>query len=194
MKVAIYARVSTKDQDNEIQIRELTAWALRQGFQPILFSEKASGKNTTDRPEYQKMLLAAHNKEISAIAVYRLDRFGRNLKDILIAIDMLQNINVNFFSIGEGIDLKSPFAKVILALLGSLAELEREKILERTSAGRALAMEKGVKFGPKPKISQYQVDFIREKLSLGWTPKEIAKPLKVHRTTVVRVMAKVGLK
>lgn len=153
MKVALYARVSTDDkgQNPEVQLSELRAWAARHGHKIVMeYVDHLSGKNTK-RPQLQKLMKDAVKglRDIDAVVVWKLDRFGRSQRDLLNLVEELQAAEIGFISYTENFDLTSPMGKAMFGILCVFAELERNNIRERTKAGLALARSRGRVPGPK---------------------------------------------
>jgi DNA invertase Pin-like site-specific DNA recombinase len=156
MNVALYARVSKlarinpsedqkRDQNPEVQLRELREWSKREGHKVIAeYVDRASGKNM-QRPQLQKLMrdVRAGNYDIDAVVVWRLDRFGRSVLDLHSLIAELQAAKVSFICQRDNFDLTSSIGKVIFGILAVFAEFERNVIAERTKAGLALARSEG---------------------------------------------------
>jgi len=152
MKIG-YARVSTTDQNPALQLSELK----RAGCKRI-FTDKASGAHVK-RPELAKCLKALKNGDI--LIVWKLDRLGRSLRDLIALLDDLKARGVVFRSLTEAIDTATPTGRAMWQMVGILAELERSLIQERTKAGRATAQAWGVKTGRKPLQTAQQVAYAR---------------------------------
>lgn len=142
MAVFGYARVSTVDQNLDAQKEEL----LKYGCTKIFF-EKASGKNL-DRPELKKLLNVL--KENDVLVIYKLDRLGRSLKDLIELVNDLGVRKVDFVSLSDGIDTGTALGKLMFHLVGAFAEFERSLISERTKLGLGSARARG-RVGGKPK-------------------------------------------
>jgi len=144
MKIG-YARVSTTSQNLDMQVSALADAGCEK-----IFSEKVSGVG--DRTELKNAL--EFLREGDCLAVYKLDRLGRNMKDLLAIIEQLQQKNVSLVSLRDNIDTSSISGKLIMHIFASLAEFERDLIKERSAEGRREAKKKGVRFGrpkqPKP--------------------------------------------
>jgi DNA invertase Pin-like site-specific DNA recombinase len=153
--VAVYARVSTCNgqQDPEMQLRELRAYCERQNF--VIYKEFidycSGGKDS--RPQLNEMMKHAKQGHFDAVLVWRFDRFSRSLRHLINSIAELEHYGVGFISLKEAVDTSSPLGKVMLALIGSMAELERDLIRERVTAGIANARAKGITLG-RPKKAQ----------------------------------------
>ena len=145
-----YARVSTDGQSLESQ-----ETALKANGAERIFAEKISGAKT-DRRQLQRAIEALSEGDV--LLVTRLDRLARSTRDLLNVLATISDRGAGFRSLADAmIDTTSPHGKLIIAVLGALAEFERSMILARTSEGRKRAQERGVRFGRKPKLSQFQV-------------------------------------
>ena len=158
MKIG-YCRVSTDDQNPDLQLA-----ALKRAGCKRIFTDKASGTHVT-RPELIKCLKALHAGDV--LIVWKLDQFGRSLRDFIGLLDDLKARGVAFRSLTEAIDTAIPTGRAMWQMVGILAELERSLIQERTKAGRAEAKARGVKMGRKPKLSPHQVAHARTLLEQG---------------------------
>ena len=148
MRVALYARVSTSDQDPEPQLRELRGYAKHQGWEvAATYTDVISGTKTR-RPNLDRLMAAALQRKFDAVCVWKLDRFGRSQLDCLHMIQELDHWGIRFIATTQSIDTdqRNPASRFMLQVLGAAAEFERTLILERTRAGRARyreAYEKG---------------------------------------------------
>jgi len=138
MKVALYARVSTTEQDASLQVHHLREWAKRMNH--VIYKEyvdQAVSGTKSSRPAFDEMLNDMRRFKFEAIAVVKLDRLGRSLKHILSLFDEFNAKGVSVICTTQPIDTSNsnPMGKIILALLGAFAELERDMIAERTKAG-----------------------------------------------------------
>jgi DNA invertase Pin-like site-specific DNA recombinase len=149
MTVVGYARVSTQDQDLSVQLE-----ALRAAGASVIYREKASGKSA-DGAQLARMLKQLRPGD--CVIVTKIDRLGRGLRDLVNILHDLDKAGVGFRSIGDPwCDTRSPAGKLMLAVIGGLAEYERSLIVSRTSEGRKRAMALGVKFGRPPVLSRFQ--------------------------------------
>jgi len=140
-----YARVSTTSQNLDMQVSALTDAGCEK-----IYTEKVSGVG--DRTELKAVL--EYLRDGDSLVIYKLDRLGRNMKDLLAIIEQLQKRNISLVSLRDNIDTGSTTGKLVLHIFASLAEFERDLIKERTDEGRREAKKKGVRFGrpkqPKP--------------------------------------------
>ena len=178
MAIIGYARVSTKEQSTATQEADLKALGCER-----IYLEKQSGSTTNGREELKEMLDYA--REGDTIVVMKLDRLARNTIDALTIINDLttQDIRIKIMDIGEGQDLTSGVGKLLLTVMAAVAEMERERINERTKRGVDAARAKGVKFGRKP-IGNANKILEMHKAGVGSVA--IAKELDISRQTVYR--------
>jgi DNA invertase Pin-like site-specific DNA recombinase len=178
-----YARVSTDDQSPALQIGALK----RAGCRMIFKDDGLSGA-TTKRPALLRCLKALEPGD--TLTVWKLDRLGRSLHDLITMLDDLKKRGVKFRSLTEAIDTTTPTGRAMWQMIGVLAELERSLIGERTRAGVKAAQRRGVKFGRKRKLTPQQIGHARKLLSqeepLG--PDEVAALFKVSRATLYRAL------
>ena len=179
MKIG-YARVSTEDQNPDLQLV-----ALKQAACKRIFTDKASGAHVK-RPELTQCLKALRTGD--TLIVWKLDRLGRSLRDLIVLLDDLKARGVAFRSLTEAIDTATPTGRALWQMVGILAELERALIQERTKAGRAAAVARGVRMGRKPKLSSQQVTHARKLIAQGEHHATVAQSLKVSRRTLYRAL------
>jgi DNA invertase Pin-like site-specific DNA recombinase len=177
-----YARVSTRDQDLAAQDAELRGAGCAK-----VFKEKASGAKT-DRPELAKAIRRLEEGDV--LVVTRLDRLARSTRDLLNVLDELGKRGVGFKSLKDAwADTTTPHGRLMLTVLGGLAEFERELIRARTGEGRARAQERGVKFGRPRKMSPHQRQEAVARLMAGETQADVARTFNVDTATICRLAA-----
>ena len=165
-----YARVSTEDQDLRLQRAALEAAGCRR-----IFEEKVSGA-TRNRPELARMLDQLRDDDV--VVVTRLDRLARSTRDLLDIAETLNGIGAGLRSLAEPwADTTTPAGRMVLTFFAGVAEFERSLIHERTSAGRAAAKAKGVRFGRPPTLSAEQIAHARQLISEDKKPAEVARLL-----------------
>src|SRR5438445_7665890 len=184
MKIG-YCRVSIDDQNPDLQLAALKRAGCRK-----IFTDKATGAHVK-RPELTKCLKALKAGDV--LVVWKLDRLGRSLRDLIALLDDLKTRGVAFRSLTEAIDTATATGRAMWQMVGILAELERSLIQERTKAGRAAAQARGVKMGRKPKLTPQQVVHARKLLGQGESPNTVAQLLKVSRRTLYRALSQAGL-
>ena len=135
MNAAIYARVSTFDQEPENQLQELRRYCAARGWTATEFVDRGVSGAKDRRPALDVLICDAKRRKFDVLVCWRLDRLGRNLRHLVILLEELQSLGVAFVSLGEGIDCTTPAGKLQLHILAALAEFERERIRERVLAG-----------------------------------------------------------
>ena len=182
MRAAIYARVSTKRQEYEMQMRELRDYAARQGWEPVEYSEKASSVKL--RPEFERLMKDARAKKFGVVLVWKVDRFGRSLQDFLRSVLELDAAGVRFISITQSIDTnqKDPMSKFVLGLFGLLAQFEREMTVERVRAGVAHAKASGKHCGRPSKV--FRRDEVVRMREIGMSWRSIGRKLGLPHATI----------
>ena len=151
MKAAIYARVSTLDQEPENQLQELRRYAQARGWTAVEYVDRGVSGAKDRRPALDQLLADAKRRRFDVVVCWRLDRLGRNLKHLITLLDELQALGVAFVSLAEGIDATTPAGKLQMHILGAIAEFERERIRERVLAGLQRARTQGKRLGrPRP--------------------------------------------
>jgi DNA invertase Pin-like site-specific DNA recombinase len=183
MHAAIYARVSTFDQEPENQLQEVRRYVTARGWtlNKEYVDHGVSGSKDS-RPALNAMLADAKRRRLDVIVVWRLDRLGRNLKHLITTLDELQGWGVSFVSLGEGIDATTPAGRLQMHLLGAIAGFERARIVERVRAGLARARAQGTRLGrPKSAVPEARVAAVSH-----LTVNEAAAALDVSRSTLKR--------
>jgi putative DNA-invertase from lambdoid prophage Rac len=192
MRVAIYCRVSTADQSCERQVRELKAYAERLGAEVVgVFRETASGAKN-DRSQRRKVLGLAQAREVDAILVTELTRWGRSMMDLVETMQALQSWKVSLLALsGLQFDLTTPHGKLIASVLASLAEFERDLLCERVKSGLAAARARGIVLGRqkgyRPKSDKLAPKVLKL-VAAGQSYREIARQLKIDKNTVLGIV------
>jgi DNA invertase Pin-like site-specific DNA recombinase len=177
-----YARVSTDGQTLQSQTEALQTVGCAR-----IFAEKNSGAYG-DRPQLAKALAALG--EGDTLVVCKLDRLARSTRDLLNTLDAIGKAGATFRSLSDQwADTTTPHGRLMLTVLGGLAEFERHLILTRTSEGRIRAQANGVRFGRKPFLTAYQQAEALRRRAAGETLTEIARSFNVSHTTIARLMA-----
>jgi DNA invertase Pin-like site-specific DNA recombinase len=159
MRVAIYARVSTKDQSCELQIRDLRAYCAARGFEPAReYIDVGQSGAKEFRPELNKLMEDARKRRFDAIVVWRFDRFARSTKHLLLALEEFRSLGIQFISYQENMDTSSPLGQALFTIVSAVAQLERDLIRERVSAGLRNARANGKKLGrPKSAVGRERI-------------------------------------
>jgi putative DNA-invertase from lambdoid prophage Rac len=189
MRVALYARVSTHDQQTlPLQLEALREYAQRRNWQiEGEISEVASGAAATKRPQREALLQAAKRREVDAILVWRLDRWGRSVADLVNSLAELEAVGVAFVSVTEALDLTTPAGRAMAAMVAVFAQFEREILKERIKAGIAQAKAQEKATG-RPQTAARQAEQMRQLHAQGISQAEIARRLGVGRTSVRRML------
>lgn len=177
-----YCRISTVEQSSQLQISALT----EAGCERIFTDEGVSGTRAR-RPELDKML--DHLRSGDELVIWKLDRLGRNTKNLLELVDLLEAKGVTFRSLTEGISTSGPMGKAMLTIMSAFAQLERDQLAERTRAGMAAAAANGRRAG-RPEIGPDHEDVRKahEMKALGVKPADIGKMIGASRATVYRYL------
>lgn len=173
-----YARVSTQDQNLDLQIDALTKAGCEK-----LFQEKMSGSRAA-RPEFSKALETMRQGD--TLVVWKLDRLGRSVKNLVDLVGELQKQGVQFKSLTDAIDTGTPSGRFFFHVMASLAQMERELTIERTRAGLEIARTLGRKGGRKRRMTDSKIESARKLLANGMPPRDVALNLNVSIPTLYR--------
>lgn len=173
-----YARVSTQDQNLDIQREALT----RAGCQKV-FEEKVSGARAV-RPSLAKTMEML--REGDTLVVWKLDRLGRSVKQLVDLVGELHKRSIQFRSLTDAIDTGTPSGRFFFHVMASLAEMERDLTIERTRAGLAVARQLGRKGGRKRRMTDSKIESAKKLLANGVPPRDVAKNLGVSVPTLYR--------
>jgi DNA invertase Pin-like site-specific DNA recombinase len=186
-RAGLYARVSTNDQQTiPLQIRALREYSARRGW-AIALQVKEVGSGASQRQLREKLMDAARRREIDVVVVWRLDRWGRSVTDLLTPLEELDHLGVGFVSLTEALDLTTPAGRAMAGLLAVFAAFEREILRERVRAGLAHARQNGKKLG-RPMTAGVHAAEIRKLYRAGVAKAEIARRLQIGRTSVRRIL------
>jgi putative DNA-invertase from lambdoid prophage Rac len=189
MRAALYARVSTADQDCGMQLRELREYAARRGWEIAgEYVDTGWSGAKASRPQLDRLMQDASKRGFDAVMVYKLDRFGRSVRNCLDGIEALRAHGVRFLAVSQNIDTdeSNPTSRLMLHILAAVAEFEREMIRERVCAGVKNARFKGKRLGrPKRVFDRQRALELRQQ---GRSLPHIARELGVGLGTVVRAL------
>jgi DNA invertase Pin-like site-specific DNA recombinase len=175
-----YARVSTRDQDFNGQVAELEAAGCSR-----IYQEKESGARS-DRPELHRAITALGQGDV--LVVSRLDRLARSTRDLLNTLDAVAKAGAAFKSLHDAwADTTTPHGRLMLTVLGGLAEFERELIRARTGAGRERALARGVRFGRPSKLTSHQRQEALRRLAAGEPQADIARSYAIDPSAICRL-------
>ena len=188
IRAGLYARVSTLDQQTlRLQNRAMQNYAARRGWK-VALEIKEVGSGASVRELRQKLLDAARRRDIDVVVVWRLDRWGRSMADLVTTLQELRDLDVGFVSLTEALDLTTPSGRAMAGLLAVFAEFEREILRERVRAGLAHARENGTRLGQPPTAALHDKQ-IRKLFRAGASKAAIARQLQIGRTSVRRILA-----
>jgi DNA invertase Pin-like site-specific DNA recombinase len=176
-----YARVSTDDQNPALQLA-----ALKKSGCKTLFRDDGISGTVSRRPGLSRCLRKLPHGD--TLVVWKLDRLGPSLRDLIIMLDDLKQRGVKFRSLTEAIDTETPPRRAMWQMIGVLAERERSLISERTCAGVLAARSRGVKFGRKRKLQPSQITHARNQIEQGQRQQDVADLFQVHRATIRRAL------
>jgi DNA invertase Pin-like site-specific DNA recombinase len=165
-RAGLYARVSTSDQQTlAMQSRAMREYAARRGW-TIALQVREVGSGAAKREAREKLLDAARRREIDLVLVWRLDRWGRSVTDLLATLQELQYLGVGFVSLTEAFDLTTPAGRAMAGLLAVFAEFEREILRERTRAGLIQARQNGKRLGRPVTVAAHAAEIRRLHVSV----------------------------
>lgn len=188
LRAGLYARVSTSDQQTlAMQNRAMREYAARRGW-TIAMQVREVNSGAARRESRERLLQAARRREIDLVLVWRLDRWGRSVTDLLATLQELEHLGVGFVSLTEALDLTTPAGRAMAGLLAIFAEFEREVMRERTRAGLAHARANGKRLGRPATVAAHTAE-IRKLHRAGVSKSEIARRLEIGRTSVRGILA-----
>lgn len=191
-RAALYARVSTSDQSCERQLADLTAFAARGGYEVVAtFTETASG-TLASRAARNRILDLAQARDIDAVLVTELSRWGRSTQDLLDTLHRLAGWKVSVVAMsGMTFELDTPHGRMMATLLAGIAQFERDLLSERVKSGLAAARARGKKLGrqqgQRPK-SDKLADNVTKAVAAGRSYRRIARDLAISKNTVLEIM------
>lgn len=188
MRTALYARVSTQDQNTlPLQIKALKNYAKQRGWKVVLEVEDV-GSGVSERKKREQILKAARSREIDAVLVWKLDRWGRSLPDLVVTLNEFAELGVAFVSTTEGFDMSTTAGRAMAGMLSVFAEFERNILGERIKAGIAQSRKKGRPHG-RPRTAARHEAKVKRLFADGFTKAAIARKLRIGRTSVIRILA-----
>ncbi len=192
MKVALYARVSTKQhgQDVETQLQALRAWAKQRKWKLVgEYADRGISGSKAHRPELDRLMRDARRGKFEAIAVWRFDRFARSVTHLVTALEEFQSLKVDFVSLSEQIDTSTPIGKMTFTIMAALAEFSRSIIRENVQIGVDRARREGKRLG-RPRREVDEAEICRQVRSGKETIFAIAKAAGIARSTVRAIAAR----
>jgi len=192
VRAALYARCSTYDkgQDPELQLVPLREYCQRRDFTIAgEYVDNGISGCREHRPQLDRLLEAAGKRQVDMVIVWKLDRFGRSLKQLVMALEELSSLGIGFISYQDNIDLTTPQGRLMFHIIGAMAEFERELIRERVKAGIENARRKGKKIGRKavPPVDMAKIIDIH-KQSPALSIRDIAQTLGFKKSFVHKTL------
>lgn len=186
-RVIIYARVSTKEQNVDMQLSDLKSYAELRRLEVVeVYIDYASGAKS-DRVNYQKLFNDVRKRKTDVVLVWKFDRFARSTNELINALEEFNSLGVDFISYKENIDTSTPAGKILFTMISAFAEFERSIIRERVIAGMEKAKARGARIGrPKiPPFTKQKVIMLKER---GLTYKEIIKQVKISKSAYYEII------
>jgi|APLow6443716910_1056828.scaffolds.fasta_scaffold33141_1 DNA invertase Pin-like site-specific DNA recombinase len=186
-RVIIYARVSTKEQNVDMQLSDLKSYAELRKLRVVeVYIDYASGAKS-DRVNYQKLFNDVRKRKTDVVLVWKFDRFARSTKELINALEEFNSLGVDFISYKENVDTSTPAGKILFTMISAFAEFERSIIRERVIAGMEKAKARGARIGrPKiPPFTKQKVIMLKER---GLTYKEIIKQVKISKSAYYEII------
>jgi DNA invertase Pin-like site-specific DNA recombinase len=191
MEVAVYARVSTEDQELQQQIASCRRFCEYKGYEVArVFSEKVSGAKAK-RPQYLELVKELRQMQYGGVVVFRLDRLGRNSRELALLIDELENKGIKVLSVNESFDTSTAMGRAMRELIYVFAQLEREQISEATTQRLAAVKLAGKRLGQKP-LSGFQVNKVKELATQGLSCRKIANQMHLSKSAAYNVIHQKG--
>jgi len=185
-RAALYMRVSTVDQHPETQLLDLRQMAAQRGYEIVQeYTDRISGAKAR-RPGLDQMMADARRGRFDVVLVWASDRIARSTRHFLEVLDELNRLNVEFVSFREQIDTGGPLGRAIVVIIGAIAELERNLIIERVRAGMRRARLEGRSIGRRP-LTLDNAAILRDRCQ-GQSLRQIAKGHRISTATVQRVL------
>ena len=183
---ALYLRVSTLDQHPESQLHDLRGLAAQRGFEIVEeYTDKISGVKAR-RPGLDQLMSDARRGKFEVVLVWAFDRLARSVKHLLEVLDELNHLQIEFISFRENIDTGGPLGRAMITIIGAIAELERNLIIERVRAGMRRARLEGQRIG-RPRL-EIDRQALRRDRAQGHSLSELAKLHRISKTSVIRCL------
>ena len=188
MRVGLYARVSTYDQQTlSLQMEAMDRYVQQRQWEVLIAVEDIES-GAKERPKREDLLQAARKREIDVILVWRLDRWGRSSTDLILTLQELNDLKVGFISLTEALDLTTATGRAMAGLLAIFSQFERDILRERVKTGIAYARKQGKPHG-RPKSAAVKADEVRDLFAQKMSQSAIAKKLGISRTSVRRFLS-----
>jgi putative DNA-invertase from lambdoid prophage Rac len=191
MRVALYARVSTTDQNCDLQLGELRKYVAARSWSAVgEYVDTGWSGAKANRPALLRLMADARQRRVDAVLVWKLDRWGRSVVDSIKGIQELVSLGIRFIAVTQNLDTdeSNPMARFLLHIMAAFAELERELIRERVTAGVRAARAKGTPLGRPRRVFRRDEALQMRQAGVSW--RKIAAELQVPVTTVVEACRK----
>lgn len=186
MKAFLYARVSTGDQNEGMQLREMEEFARRRGWELETFADAGWSGAKSSRPALDQMMARVRRRECDVVLVYRFDRFARSVSHLVSALQEFKALGVQFVSVHENIDTTLPHGELLFHIFAAIAQFERDLIRERVRSGMEHARQRGRRLGrPAVDVDASQVALLRRRQH---SLRAIALEVGVSEATVRRLL------
>jgi DNA invertase Pin-like site-specific DNA recombinase len=186
VRIALYARVSTTDQNADLQLVELRRYAAARGWVVAAeFVDRGVSGAVVSRPALDQLWATARRRDVDGVVVWRFDRLSRSVSDLVRSLEEFRALGVAFVSIHEQIDTNSPTGRVVFAVVAAMAEFEREILRERVKAGLSRARERGVRLGRPLKLDALEILRLRRD---GLSVPAIARRVDAAASTVADLL------
>ena len=191
MRVALYCRVSTSDQTVAPQLEALQSYASARGLEVVgEFVDEGISGSKDRRPALDAMIIAAHRRELDAVACVKLDRLARSVRHLTTLAAEFEALGIDLVVIDQQIDTSTPSGRFLFHTLGAVAELERDLIRERVVAGIRSAKRRGIRFGRPRSLDTEQRARVRRLRAAGQSLRAIAKILGISKSAVSRELSR----
>jgi DNA invertase Pin-like site-specific DNA recombinase len=189
-RTALYLRVSTVDQHPETQLYDLRQLAAQRGLEIVReYTDRISGARAK-RPGLDQLMRDARRGHFEVVVVWAFDRLARSVRHLLETLDELNRLGIEFVSFRENIDTGGPLGRAIVVIIGAIAELERNLIIERVRAGMRRARLEGRHIGRRP-LDLDRGAILHDRTS-GMSLAQLARTYRVSKTTICRLLAQVA--
>ncbi len=188
MKIALYTRVSTREQSDAMQLRDLRAYAAARGFVIEREYQDIGWSGARERrPGLDRLMADARKRRFDAVLVWKFDRFARSVRHLLAGLEEFRVLGIQFVSFQENLDTASPLGQAVFTIVAAVAELERDLIRERVRSGLAQARAAGRRLGrPRRPVD---CELARMLQAEGRSLRAIARLMHVARATLARALA-----
>ncbi|MCP5059772.1 MAG: recombinase family protein [bacterium] len=187
-RVALYARVSTRDQHPDAQLGRLRTWAEHADLEPVEFVDNGQSGRKAERPALRELLNAVRRHEVEVVATVKLDRLARSTRNLCELADVFEASNVDLVCLDQAVDTRTAAGRLLYRVLGAFSEFEADLIRERTLDGLAAARRRGKRIGRPRALGCEGVARAQRMHSKGRSLSQIAAVLGVSKATIHRVL------